>query len=120
MGRKLYVGNLAFGVGDEELQAAFEAAGQVASALVVKDRATGQSRGFAFIEMGSDEDAQRAISMINGKEIGGRAVVVNEARPREEGGGGGAGGRGGPGGRRGPGGPPRRPGGGGSGRGRSW
>lgn len=114
MGRKLYVGNLSFGVSDDALREAFEASGHVESVLVVKDRMTGQPRGFAFVEMGSDEEAQRAISTLNGQEIDGRAVVVNEARPREEGGGGSRGGFGrGPGLGRGPGG--NRGGGGGRG-----
>ena len=105
MGRKLYVGNLGYGVSNTELEALFEGHGTVQSAQVIMDRDTGRSKGFGFVEMGSDSEAQAAISALNGKEVDGRALTVNEARPREDrggggGGGGGSGGRGGFGGRR--------------------
>ncbi|MEO3690623.1 RNA recognition motif domain-containing protein [Roseateles paludis] len=98
MGNKLYVGNLAYSVRDESLQQAFAQFGNVASAKVMMDRETGRSKGFGFVEMGSDAEAQAAINGMNGQTLEGRAVVVNEARPREErpgGFGGGGGGRGG-------------------------
>ena len=100
MGKKLYVGNLAYSVGDSELQQLFEAHGSVQSAQVIMDRDTGRSKGFGFVEMGSDQEAQAAISALNGKEVEGRALTVNEARPKTEGGGrsGGGGGYGGGGG----------------------
>lgn len=100
MGKKLYVGNLSYGLGDSELQQLFEAHGSVQSAQVIIDRDTGRSKGFGFVEMGSEQEAQAAISALNGKEIEGRALTVNEARPKTEGGrgGGGGGGRGGYGG----------------------
>lgn len=100
----IYVGNLAFAVTDQELREAFEPYGSVVSASVVMDRETGRSRGFGFVEMEQNEDGQRAIQEMNGKEWRGRALTVNEARPREErprfsgGGGGGGGYRGGGGG----------------------
>ncbi len=100
MSTKLYVGNLAFQTTSEELQALFAQAGTVESASVVEDRMTGRSRGFAFVEMATKEEATAAISQFNGKELGGRALKVNEAMPRENRGGGG-GGRGGFGGNRG-------------------
>lgn len=84
MGNKLYVGNLAYSVRDEDLNQAFSAYGAVNSAKVMMDRETGRSKGFGFVEMGSDPEAQAAINGLNGQAIGGRAVVVNEARPREE------------------------------------
>lgn len=84
MGKKLYVGNLAYSVRDEELQLAFSAFGAVQSAKVMMDRDTGRSKGFGFVEMGSDAEAQAAINGLNGQALSGRAVVVNEARPREE------------------------------------
>ncbi|MEY4748574.1 MAG: hypothetical protein RIQ60_788 [Pseudomonadota bacterium] len=84
MGNKLYVGNLAYSVRDEDLNEAFSAFGAVNSAKVMMDRETGRSKGFGFVEMGSDADAQSAINGLNGQAISGRAVVVNEARPREE------------------------------------
>ena len=87
MGRKLYVGNLAFGVSDSDLQQMFGAHGTVQSAQVIMDRDTGRSKGFGFVEMGSDQEAQAAIQALNGKESGGRALTVNEARPKTEGGG---------------------------------
>jgi RNA recognition motif-containing protein len=95
MGRKLYVGNLAYGVGDGDLQQLFEAFGTVQSAQVIMDRDTGRSKGFGFVEMGSDQEAQAAITGLNGKEVEGRALTVNEARPKTEGGGRGGGGGGG-------------------------
>src|SRR6202171_6431518 len=99
MGKKLYVGNLTYGVTDSTLQAMFEAHGTVQSAQVIMDRDTGRSKGFGFVEMGSDQEAQAAIAALNGQERDGRALVVNEARPKTEGGrGGGGGGRGGYGG----------------------
>ncbi len=84
MGNKLYVGNLAYSVRDEDLNEAFSAFGNVNSAKVMMDRETGRSKGFGFVEMGSDAEAQAAINGLNGQPISGRAVVVNEARPREE------------------------------------
>ena len=102
MGNKLYVGNLAYSVRDDSLQQAFAQFGTVTSAKVMMDRETGRSKGFGFVEMGSDAEAQAAINGMNGQALEGRAVVVNEARPREDrgfgGGGGGGGGRGGYGG----------------------
>jgi len=92
MSTKLYVGNLAFQTTSEELQALFAQAGTVESASVVEDRMTGRSRGFAFIEMATKEEATAAIEQFNGKEVGGRALKVNEAQPRENRGGGGFGG----------------------------
>ncbi len=95
MGTRLYVGNLSFHTGDAELVAAFEQDGRkVASAQVVLDRDTGRSRGFAFVEMGSDSDAQAAIKSLDGADLGGRPLRVNEAeerKPRSGGGGGGGG-----------------------------
>ena len=98
MGKKLYVGNLAYGVNDGDLQQMFGAHGTVQSAQVIMDRDTGRSKGFGFVEMGSDQEAQAAITALNGKEVDGRALTVNEARPKAEGGGGGRGGYGGGGG----------------------
>ena len=101
MGNKLYVGNLAYSVRDESLQQSFGQFGTVTSAKVMMDRDTGRSKGFGFVEMGSDAEAQAAINGMNGQALEGRAIVVNEARPREErpggfgGGGGGGGSRGG-------------------------
>ena len=97
MGKKLYVGNLAYGVTDADLQRLFEVHGTVQSAQVIMDRDTGRSKGFGFVEMGSDQEAQAAIAALSGKEVDGRALTVNEARPKTEGGGG----RGGSGGGRG-------------------
>ncbi len=84
MGNKLYVGNLAYSVRDESLQEAFGQFGTVTSAKVMMDRDTGRSKGFGFVEMGSDAEAQAAINGMNGQALEGRAIVVNEARPREE------------------------------------
>lgn len=134
MGNKLYVGNLPYSVRDEDLQQAFGEFGQVSSAKVMMERDTGRSKGFGFVEMGSDAEAQSAINGMNGQMLGGRSLVVNEARPmeprpprsggggfgggRREGGYGGGGGGGGDGGFRSPyGGGGRREGGGGGGRG---
>ena len=89
---RIFVGNLARDVNDQDLQAAFEAFGSVDSATVVKDKFTGESRGFGFVEMPAGAEAQAAISGMNGKDLKGRAVNVNEARPREDRGGGGRGG----------------------------
>ena len=94
MSKKLYVGNLAFQTTSQDLQDLFAQAGTVESASVVEDRDTGQSRGFAFVEMSTDEEAASAIDQFNGKEVGGRMLKVNEARPRENRSGGGGGGRG--------------------------
>jgi len=88
MSTKLYVGNLAFQTTSDELQSLFAQAGTVASASVVEDRMTGRSRGFAFVEMSNAEEAKAAIEQLNGKEVGGRALKVNEAKPRENRGGG--------------------------------
>jgi len=94
MSNKLYVGNLSFRVTSEDLHEYFAAAGAVESANVVFDRETGRSRGFGFVEMTSEDDANNAIAQFNGQEYDGRNMVVNEARPREDrGGGGGGGGR---------------------------
>ena len=95
MGKKLYVGNLAYRIADSDLQQMFEAHGTVQSAQVIMDRDTGRSKGFGFVEMGSDAEAQAAIQALNGTEVGGRALTVNEARPKPEGGRGGFGGGGG-------------------------
>jgi cold-inducible RNA-binding protein len=97
MGKKLYVGNLAYTISDSDLEQLFAQYGTVQSAQVIMDRDTGRSKGFGFVEMGSDQEAQAAISGLNGQESQGRALTVNEARPKESGGGGG-GGRGGYGG----------------------
>ena len=91
MSTKLYVGNLAFQTTSQELQQLFGQAGTVQSASVVEDRDTGRSRGFAFVEMSSEEEANSAIEQFNGKQVGGRALKVNEAKPRENRGGGGRG-----------------------------
>ena len=111
MSTKLYVGNLAFQTTSQDLQELFSQAGTVQSASVMEDRETGRSRGFAFVEMSSPDEATSAIQQFNGKEVGGRALKVNEAKPRENRGGGGrgfGGGRGGFGGNNG-GGRNRRP-----------
>ena len=91
MGTKLYVGNLSFRTTSEELREAFAAAGTVASASVIEDRDTGRSRGFAFVEMATADEAAAAIEQFNGKEFGGRNLTVNEAKPREDRGGRGGG-----------------------------
>ena len=95
MGRKLYVGNLPYEVGEADLQQLFQAAGSVETVNVMRDMATGRARGFAFVEMGTDEEAQKAISELNNYSMGGRNLTVNEARPKPErsGGFGGGGGR---------------------------
>src|SRR5712691_1356784 len=98
MGKKLYVGNLTYGVTDSTLAQLFGAHGTVQSAQVIMDRDTGRSKGFGFVEMGSDQEAQAAIAALNGKEVEGRSLTVNEARPKTEGGGGRGGGGGGGGG----------------------
>jgi RNA recognition motif-containing protein len=84
VGNKLYVGNLAYSVRDQDLNDAFSQYGAVSSAKVMMDRETGRSKGFGFVEMSSDAEAQAAINGLNGQPVAGRAVVVNEARPREE------------------------------------
>ena len=94
----IYVGNLAYNATDEELRSAFEAFGQVTTVKIVRDRDSGRSRGFAFVEMEDGEGAQNAVAQMNGKDLKGRNLVGNEARPREQGGGGGGGSRGGYGG----------------------
>lgn len=98
MGKKLYVGNLSYSVTSEGLEELFAAFGSVQSAQVIQDRDTGRSKGFGFVEMGDDHAAQEAIKGLHEKEHDGRPLTVNEARPREERGGGGGGGRGGYGG----------------------
>ena len=109
MGKKLYVGNLTYDVTDSALEQMFAAHGTVQSAQVIMDRDTGRSKGFGFVEMGSDQEAQAAIKGLSDKEVDGRRLTVNEAKPREDrgggrgghgGGGGGRGGYGGGGGRR--------------------
>ncbi len=100
MGRKLYVGNLSYDVDSSSLQDMFSPHGTVESAEIISDRETGRSKGFGFVQMGSDAEAATAISAMNGQEYGGRALTVNEAKPREDrprggGGGGGYGGGGG-------------------------
>ncbi|NCC61381.1 MAG: RNA-binding protein [Verrucomicrobiae bacterium] len=82
---KIYVGNIAFNTTEDDLQEAFQQFGSVTSAAVITDRHTGRSKGFGFVEMDNDEEARTAISTLNGQEVGGRRVVVSEARPREEG-----------------------------------
>lgn len=98
MSTKLYVGNLSFNTSNEDLQELFGQSGTVESVTVVEDRETGRSRGFGFVEMSSKEEGATAIQQLNGKEIDGRALNVNEARPREDRSSGGGGGRGGYGG----------------------
>jgi RNA recognition motif-containing protein len=95
MGKKLYVGNLGYEVTNDVLSKMFEAHGTVESAQVIMDRDTGRSKGFGFVEMKTDQEAQAAITALNGQDSGGRSLTVNEARPRTEGGRGGSGGRGG-------------------------
>lgn len=87
MSRKLYVGNLPFTTDETQLQDLFAQAGTVETVSVVRDRETGRARGFAFVEMGSDEEAQQAINQLNSYELGGRALTVNEAKPKTAGGG---------------------------------
>lgn len=99
MARKLYVGNLPYNTTEQDLQSLFAGAGSVDTINVVRDMATGRARGFAFVEMASDEEAQQAISMLNDRDFGGRNLTVNEARPKTNSGGGGFG-NGGGGGRR--------------------
>src|SRR5260370_17522398 len=89
MGKKLYVGNLAYSIDEGSLQQIFGAHGTVQSAQVIMDRDTGRSKGFGFVEMGSDQEAQAAIQALNGSEVEGRALTVNEARPKPQGVGGG-------------------------------
>jgi RNA recognition motif-containing protein len=113
---KLYVGNLSFSTTEDTLQAEFGAHGQVEEVAVITDRDTGRPRGFAFVSMSNDNEARTAIEALNGTEVDGRTITVNEARPKANGGGGGGGGRGG--GYRGGGGGGR--GGGGSGGGKRW
>ena len=128
MGKKLYVGNLSYNVDSSELEQLFAPHGQVVSAQIINDRDTGRSKGFGFVEMANDNEADAAITALNGQDHDGRALTVNEARPREErprgggggyggGGGGGGGGRGGYGGGGGGGGRGGYGGGGGGGRG---
>jgi cold-inducible RNA-binding protein len=105
MTKKLYVGSLKYGTDEEALKEAFSQAGQVESAVVITDRETGKSKGFGFVEMSTEEEAEKAIEMFNNSELDGRNITVNEARPRTERGPGGGGG-----------GPRRRPGGFGGGR----
>jgi RNA recognition motif-containing protein len=100
MTKKLYVGNLGYGVTDNDLVKMFEAHGEVRSAQVIMDRDTGRSKGFGFVEMSSDQEALAAIGALNGKDMDGRNLTVNEARPRPEGGARGRSGPGGGGGRR--------------------
>ena len=92
MGRKLFVGNLPFTTGEAELQEMFEQAGAIESVRVMRDQATGRARGFAFVEMSTDEEAQNAITALNGTQVGGRNLTVNEARPKAARSGGGFGG----------------------------
>jgi RNA recognition motif-containing protein len=98
MGRKLYVGNLPYSVSEDELRELFTRAGAVDTVNVVRDNATGRARGFAFVEMATDADAQKAVTELNETQLGGRTLAVNEARPKPQFGGGGGGGRGGGGG----------------------
>jgi RNA recognition motif-containing protein len=93
--KKLYVGNLSYGTSDSDLQRLFEEYGSVESAQVIVDRDSGRSKGFGFVEMSNGDEAQAAIDGLNGRDVGGRALTVNEARPREDRGGGGGGGGGG-------------------------
>ena len=101
MAKKVYVGNLSYGTTDSDLRTMFEEFGSVESAQVIMDRETGRSKGFGFVEMGSQQEAEAAIKALNGKDMDGRALTVNEAKPREDRGGrSGGGGRGGYGGGR--------------------
>ncbi|MDH4161792.1 MAG: RNA-binding protein [Nitrospirota bacterium] len=94
MGKKLYVGNLAYSTTEDDLRDTFAKIGEVASAKLIIDPTNGRSKGFGFVEMGSDDDAQKAISQLNGTDLHGRTITVNEARPPKERGGGGYGGGG--------------------------
>jgi RNA recognition motif-containing protein len=100
MGKRLYVGNLTYSTTESSLRELFEAHGTVTSAQVIMDRDTGRSKGFGFVEMSNDDEAQAAITALNGQQVDGRALTVNEARPKTEGGGGGRSGYGGGGGGR--------------------
>ena len=124
MSMKLYVGNLSFGTTNQDLNDLFGAIGAVESTNIIEDRETGRSRGFGFVEMANSEDGDKAIAELNGKEVDGRTLKVNEAKPQENRSGGGGGGRGGygggGGGRGGSGGGNRSGGGGGGYGGRSW
>lgn len=93
MASKLYVGSLAYSVTDDKLKELFAEAGTVVSAQVIVDRDSNQSKGFGFVEMSSDDEAKEAIKLLNGKDVDGRSLVVNEARPKEDRSGGGGGGR---------------------------
>ena len=84
MAKKLYVGGLPYSTTDDQLKDAFAQAGAVSSAIIIMDKMSGRSKGFGFVEFGSDDDAQKAIDMWNGKDFGGRTLTVNEARPMEE------------------------------------
>jgi cold-inducible RNA-binding protein len=102
MGRKLFVGNLSFNTDERRLEELFQSVGPVDTVNIVRDQMTGRARGFAFVEMQTDADAQSAIQKLNDTELDGRKLAVNEARPKPAGGGGGGGGRPGGGGGRGP------------------
>lgn len=95
MGKKLFVGNVPYNITEDELKTAFSEAGEVESVAIITDKMTGRPRGFVFVEMATEEGAQKAVEMMNGKEVAGRALNVNEARPREDRGPGGGGFRGG-------------------------
>ncbi len=84
MAKKLYVGNLSYDTNDDSLKDTFSKAGNVDSAIIIKDKMSGRSKGFGFVEMSTEEEAQKAIEMFNGKELDGRTLTVNEARPMEE------------------------------------
>lgn len=84
MGKKLYVGNLPYSITENELANLFSEAGSVASAVIINDRQSGRSKGFGFVEMATDEEAQKAIEVLNGRQVSGRDIVVNEARPLED------------------------------------
>ncbi|KKR07496.1 MAG: RNP-1 like protein RNA-binding protein [Parcubacteria group bacterium GW2011_GWC2_39_14] len=84
MAKKLFVGSISFNTTDESLRAFFEQVGTVETATIIKDRMTGRSKGFGFVEMSNDDEATAAVAQLNGKELDGRAIVVNEARPRED------------------------------------
>ena len=84
MNKKLYIGGIPYATGEQELRELFADAGEVASVAIIIDRITGRSRGFGFVEMGTEEEAQKAIEMFNGKEFGGRTLAVNEAHPSKE------------------------------------